>query len=330
MISGVGEMPFWAHSQTLEMAEIDLIADIGGTNARVAFRARGAPWSKVALRQTAGFASLEALIADVVAEADLRPTRAALAVAGPVAGDAVQLTNVPWRIDRAALQKKLGVRALAIVNDLEAAALSLPHLAGDDFVAWRAGRELRAARIVVAPGTGLGVAALAPSGEGWTAVPSEGGHVQAVMPRSTPERLRSLWGARPRWEDLLSGGGLLRLSRALGGAAATPAEVTARAEKGEPQAMEAVGFFSELLGVCAGDMAIIFGARGGCYIAGGVVAALGPMFDVARFIAGFSDKGSYGDYVDAIPLRLITHPSPALVGLGALLDTTGPATSLAR
>jgi glucokinase len=305
------------------MSEIDLIADIGGTTARVAFRARGAPWTKVILRQAADFASLEALIADVVAESGTPPTRAALAVPGPVTGDAIQLTNLPWRIDRAAFQGKMDVRELAIVNDLEAVALALPHLTQDDLVTWRAGQEPRAARVVVAPGTGLGVAALAPSGEGWTAVPSEGGHVEASMPRSTPEHLRKLWEARPSWEDLLSGGGLLRISRALGATAATPAEVTARAEQNDVLALEAVGFFSELLGACAGDMAIIFGAKGGCYIAGGVVPALGKLFDVTRFIAGFSDKGAYGDYVNAIPLRLISHPYPALVGLGALVDASG-------
>jgi glucokinase len=328
MISGAGGILSWARLLKLEMAEIDLIADIGGTNARMAFRAGSAPWSKVTLRQAADFASLEALIADVIAESGTPPTRAVLAVPGPASGDAIQLTNLPWRIDRAALQGKIGVRELTIMNDLEAVALSLPYLTTDDVVTWRAGQEPRAARVVVAPGTGLGIGALAPSGAGWTAVPSEGGHVEAVVPRSTPERLRRLWDARPCWEDLLSGSGLLRLYLALGAEAATPADVTARAEKNDARALEAIGFFSELLGVCAGDMAIIFGAKGGCYIAGGVVPALGRLFDVARFIAGFSEKGPYGDYVNAIPLRLISHPYPALVGLAGFIDPR--ATSLGR
>ncbi len=305
------------------MAEIDLIADIGGTNARVAFRASGAPWTKVHLRQAGDFPSLEALLDNVIAEAGTAPTRAAIAVPGPVSGDAIQLTNLPWRIERSALGRKIGVSSIAIVNDLEAVALSLPHLTGDDAVTWRAGQETRAARVIVAPGTGLGVSASVPYGETWTAVPSEGGHVQAGMPRSTPERMRTLWHARPSWEDLLSGSGLLRIHRALGAEAATPAEVTARAERGDAQALEAIGFFSELFGACAGDMAIIFGAKGGCYIAGGVVPALGKLFDVSRFVAGFSDKGAYGDYVNAIPLRLISHPYPALVGLAALVDASG-------
>jgi glucokinase len=312
------------------MAEIDLIADIGGTNARVAFRASGAPWTKVHLRQTGDFPSLEALLDNVIAEAGTRPTRAALAVPGPVSGEAIQLTNLPWRIERSALGRKIGVSSITIVNDLEAVALSLPHLTKDDAVTWRAGQDTRAARVIVAPGTGLGVSASVPHDETWTAVPSEGGHVQASMPRATPERMRDLWQARPSWEDLLSGSGLLRIYLALGGEAATPADVTARAEKNDALASEAIGLFSELLGACAGDMAIIFSAKGGCYVAGGVVPALGKLFDVARFIAGFSDKGSYSDYVETIPLHLISHPYPALVGLGALVDASVRGKDLGR
>jgi glucokinase len=312
------------------MSEIDLIADIGGTNARIAFREARAPWTEVRLRQTADFASLEALLADVISDSGTKPTRATLAVPGPVTGDTIQLTNLPWRIDRAALKTRIGATSLTIVNDLEAVALSLAHLADGDTVAWRAGAKAHAARVVVAPGTGLGVGASVPHGESWAAVPSEGGHALAVMPHTTPERLQKLWRTMPSWEDLLSGAGLLRLYRALGAEAATPAEVTARAEANDARALEAVGFFSELLGACAGDMAIIFGARGGCYIAGGVVPALGRQFDTARFIAGFSDKGSYGDYADAIPLHLISHPYPALVGLASLTDPNVLSSGLAR
>jgi glucokinase len=300
---------------------IDLLADIGGTNARVTFRKDRVPGS-VYLRQAADFPSLDVLLADVIAEAGAQPTRAALALPGPVTGDSIKLTNLPWEIERGALAKQLGVRSLTVVNDLEATAWSLPHLATGDLVTWRAGRAAAAARVVVAPGTGLGVGALVPAAGAWTAVPSEGGHALAVMPRNTPEALRNLWSGMPSWEDLLSGGGLLRLYRAFDDGATTPAEVTALAEKNDAHALEAIGFFSELLGACAGDMAMVFGAKGGCYVAGGVVPALGKLFDVARFIAGFSDKGPYRNYADTIPLALITHPYPALVGLAALLDST--------
>ena len=289
--------------------QLDLLADIGGTNARIAFRAADAS-PRVHTRESANFPSLEALLADVIAEAAVKPTRAAIALAGPVHGDAVQLTNLPWRVERAALAQALGVTALALTNDLEAVAWALPHLTGADLVGWRERPH-------------LGVGALIPSGRGWAAAPSEGGHALAVMPRETPEPLRKLWRLKPSWEDLISGAGLLRIYKALGGTAATPAAVSAHAAAHDPLAIEAVGFFSEVLGACAGDMAMIFAAKGGCYIGGGVVPALGPLFDVARFIAGFSDKGAYGPYVDAIAINLIAHPYPALAGLSAVLDAGG-------
>ncbi|MCA0201051.1 MAG: glucokinase [Proteobacteria bacterium] len=312
------------------MTEIDLLADIGGTNARIAFRKDREPWRRVFLRQAAGFDSLETLIADVISEAGAKPTRAIVAIPGPISGEIVKLTNLPWQFERGKLAGDIGVPSLRVANDLEAVAWSLPHLARGDIVTWRAGPASQAARVVIAPGTGLGVSALAPYGETWAAVPSEGGHALAVMPRATPPRANALWHTRPCWEDLLSGSGLLRIYQALAGAAkdaANPAEVTALAEAGDAAALEAIGFFSELLGGCAGDMAMIFGAKGGCYIAGGVVPALGNLFDVARFMAGFSDKGSYGLYVDTIPLHLIAHPYPALVGLAALLDASAPSSS---
>ncbi|MGE3335544.1 MAG: glucokinase [Rhodospirillaceae bacterium] len=299
---------------------VDLLADIGGTNARVAFHDNGA-WPRVLLRKAADFPSLEAMLLDVMAEAGVTPTHGAIALPGPVTGDAVVLTNLPWRVERGALAARLGLGSLSLLNDLEAAAWSLPFLKSGDIAQWRAGKAAPAARIVVAPGTGLGVGALAPHGGGWTAVPSEGGHAFAIMPTTTPEPLRALWRERPSWEDLLSGPGLLRIFRALGGTAETPAAVTAAAENNDARAAAATGFFSKLLGICAGEMAIVFGAKGGCYVAGGVVPALGRHFDVARFISGFNDKGPYTSYVDTIPLGLIIHPYPALVGLAGLLSS---------
>jgi glucokinase len=308
------------------MNTVDLLADIGGTNARVAFRKDCEPWPQVFLRRSADFESLGALLADVIREAESQPSRAWVAVPGPVNGETVKLTNLPWSFERAQLASDLGVPSLAVANDLEAVAWSLPHLASGDIVTWRAATATGGARVVVAPGTGLGVSALVPHGDTWTAVPSEGGHALAVIPRAAAPRANALWRTGPCWEDLLSGGGLLRIYQALAGTtkgAANAAEVTALAEAGDTVAVEAIGFFSELLGGCAGDMAMIFGAKGGCYIAGGVVPALGKLFDVARFMAGFSDKGAYGPYVDAIPLHLISHPYPALVGLAALMDASG-------
>src|SRR5688500_15179491 len=150
----------------------DLLADIGGTNARVAFR-KDRVQGSVYLRQAADFSSLDVLLADIIAEAGETPVRAVVALPGPVTDDTIKLTNLPWEIERGALAKQLRVRSLKVVNDLEATAWSLPYLAAGDTVTWRAGHAAAAARVVVAPGTGLGVGALVPTGGSWTAVPSE-------------------------------------------------------------------------------------------------------------------------------------------------------------
>lgn len=308
------------------MTHVDLLADIGGTNARIAFRKNGRLAPHMFLRRSADFATIEDLLTDVVREAHLTPTRAAVAVAGPVLDDTVILTNLPWRFSCTALGEALGVGdEIAVFNDLEAVAWSLPTLTTHDLDAFRAGAAVtHAARVVLAPGTGLGVAALVPVPSGqWTAVPSEGGHAIAALQGSDAHHAALTANGPLSWEDVLSGTGLLRLYQALGGGpATTPAAVTAEAKDGDARARAAVDWFADVLGACAGDMTLIFGARGGCYIAGGVVPALGPLFDVARFSRAFTDKGPFANYLAGVPVFLIREPYPAVRGMAAFLDTT--------
>jgi len=308
------------------MTQIDLFADIGGTNARVVFRIEEAALSRVYLRKSADFDALDALLLDVMAEAGLQPTRAAVAVPGPVLMDTVQLTNLPWHFTCTALGRALGVgEDIAVFNDLEAVAWSLPLLGKTDLDVLRPGRpQPRAPHVVVAPGTGLGVAALVPALlSHWTAVASEGGHALAAAPRKDLEGYDALWtDPPPAWEDLLSGGGLLRIYRAIAQhpQADEPAHVSELARAGDTAARDSVDVFSELLGACAGDMVMIFGAHAGCYIAGGVVPALGASFSPSRFEKGFLAKGAFASYLEPVPVLLIREPYPALRGLVAFID----------
>jgi glucokinase len=133
-------------------------------------------------------------------------------------------------------------------------------------------------------------------------------------------------------ERCLSGSGLVNLYRALAAieqvkaADLTPAAVTRRARRGDRLAREAVAMFGAMLGAMAGNLALIYGAVGGVYIAGGIVPKLGPLFDAKSFRGRFADKGRYRGFLSAIPTYLITHPLPALVGLAALLDRKARAT----
>lgn len=300
----------------------DLVADIGGTNARVAFRTNGQIGTPH-LRRTADFASLKDLLADVIQTAHVRPRRAALALAGPITEDIVRFTNLPWSFSGKALAQGLGVEQLLLENDVAAIAWSLPQLTSADLSVLRNGQPVHATKVVIAPGTGVGMSALTPIGNQWAVVNSEGGHAYAaseVLGTYGPKIWRE--GVPLSWEQLLSGDGLLMMYRATARSikAKTPADVTALARASDDDARNVLDMYARLLGACAGDMAMIFGARGGGYIAGGIVPALGDLFPIPAFESGFLSKGDFEPYVKPIPVFLVTHPYPALHGLGQLLD----------
>jgi len=304
----------------------DLVADIGGTNARVAFRSGGRIGTPH-LRRTADFSGLTDLLKDVTAAAHIRPHRAALALAGPITGDTIKFTNLPWSFSAQELARDLGVEQLLLENDVAAVAWSVPHTPSTELAILRAGEPVRATKVVIAPGTGLGMSAVTPIGDDrWTVITSEGGHAYAaseVMGSVAPK----IWHGPLTWEELLSGDGLLMIYRntARHIRAKAPAEVTSLARAGDEDARGALEVYAKLLGACAGDMAMIFGARGGCYIAGGVMPALGELFPIHAFEEGFMSKGTFANYLKPIPVFLMTDPYAALRGLGSLLDQHAPA-----
>ena len=315
-----------------------LIADIGATNARFALQRPGArPQAPVVLR-CAEHDGIEAAVRAALARAgaEAPPLDAAVAVAAPVVGDRVEMTNHPWRFSRERLRRALGLRRLVVINDLTAIALSLPRLARGERRRVGGGRRARRAPIaVLGPGTGLGVSGLLPVGDGWVPLAGEGGHADLAL--GDDEELAILERLRRRFDHVsleraLSGPGLVNLYRALaeieGGAPAdsdlpTATEITARARAGScRRSSAAVAAFCGLLGAAAGDLALTLGARGGVYIAGGIVPKLGPAFDADRFRRRFEAKGRLAAYLAPIPTYVVTAAEPALLGLAGLLDDT--------
>ena len=315
-----------------------LIADIGATNARFALQRPGArPQAPVVLR-CAEHDGIEAAVRAALARAgaEAPPLDAAVAVAAPVVGDRVEMTNHPWRFSRERLRRALGLRRLVVINDLTAIALSLPRLGRGERRQVGGGRRARRAPIaVLGPGTGLGVSGLLPVGDGWVPLAGEGGH--ADLAPGDDEELAILERLRRRFDHVsleraLSGPGLVNLYRALaeieGGAAADPdlptaKEIAARARAGTcRRSSAAVATFCGLLGAAAGDLALTLGARGGVYIAGGIVPKLGPAFDADRFRRRFEAKGRLAAYLAPIPTYVVTAAEPALLGLAGLLDDT--------
>jgi glucokinase len=245
-----------------------------------------------------------------------------LAVAGPVEGREIVLTNRPWRFDLDHLQAEFGFTRVHAINDFEALAWALPSLRADDLRALGRPAEPRGGpKVVLGPGTGLGVAALVPNGEAWQAVASEGGHVSfgpaARDEAGVFERLAASYGPVSA-EMAISGPGLERLYCAMNpDLVALDAEsIVAQALTADPAA-RAVELFVRLLGRFAGDVALTFKATGGVYVAGGVSLRLGTLFDQAIFRAAFEAHPPYQKLLATVPTFLVTYVEPGLLGCAA-------------
>lgn len=313
-----------------------LLADVGGTNARFAFQAApGAPFEAVRVLPVADFPRLQDALRHYLAGIAPRTVQAAaIAIANPVLGDAVRMTNHYWAFSQRELQAELGFRHLRVLNDFTALALALPVLPEAHRRQVGGGTaDPHAAIGLLGAGTGLGVSGLVPDGRGgWVPLQGEGGHVtlpaQDARERTVIDGLTRRHG-HASGERVCSGEGLLDTFRVLceaegvaPGGIQTPADVTdAALARSSPQAVAALAVFCALLGTVAGNLALTLGARGGVYIGGGIVPRLGPAFDASAFRARFEGKGRFADYLRAIPVWVIDAPeSPALLGAARSLD----------
>jgi glucokinase len=315
------------------MPQTALVADIGGTNARLAIAdlATLELANAVSLRRER-FPSLQAVAESYLKDVAERPSVAAIAVAGPVAGETVKLTNSPWSFRRDELRGALGLDRLLVLNDFEALAHALPHLAPSDLRQIGGGAAVEhAPKVVVGPGTGLGVAGLVWSPSGWVAVASEGGHASLPVKDAREfAMLERLVKGRERLsvEGVASGPGLAEIYRVLAEMAGQPVapveapEVVRRALGGSDlNAREALERFAVWLGRFAGDAALFFGARGGVYIGGGIAPQMVDALAAGEFRHAFEAKGRMAPYLASIPVYVI------LIGTRAALK--GAAAALA-
>jgi glucokinase len=313
-----------------------LVADIGGTNARFAILGtKGVP-TRLRVLACDDFGSLgdaaEAYLNSINIAAP--PSCAAIAIASPVTGDKVTLTNrKSWSFSTKALQRRLGLADLAIVNDFIAIALAVPGLKSADLLKIGPGKAVKDTPIaVLGPGTGLGVSLLVPHGGRWLPVATEGGHVTLPAADEADEAVIALLRARfghVSAERVLSGPGLVNLYDAVSAVAGkpaaplTPAEITDRALAGsDGQAAAALDRFCALLGTVAGDLALTTGALGGVYIAGGIAPRFGRYLAKSPFRRRFEAKGRFKSYLQQIPVHVVTAEQPALRGLSRLLRQT--------
>ncbi len=307
-----------------------LIADIGGTNARFAL-AQDGRISHLTVLPTGKYPTLQAAAKDFLGglPGDMKVTRGAVDIAGPVTGDRVQLTNSGWSFSIAEAKAQLGFDDLQVVNDFAAAALGIPLLGSDEYIAVGGGTAVAQGPIgVIGPGTGLGVAGLIHADGRWVVLPGEGGH--GTMPPATREEGAILDILRDRFghvsaERVLSGHGLQNLHQALAqrqgapAAAITDHEITAAALSGsDPLSGRVLDLFCEMLGTVAGNLAMTLGCTGGVYLIGGILPRFAERFAASGFRARFESKGRFAGYMRAIPTFLVTHENPAMLGLAGM------------
>jgi glucokinase len=305
-----------------------LFADIGGTNARFAL-GQSDRIGPVDYAKVADFPTVADAIADMLARHGQlqRPVRAMLAVAGPVTNNRCVMTNSPWIIDGRELKDAFGFESVHVLNDFEVMAWSLPALQPADLVSL-GGRDGLPGEplLVIGPGTGFGVSCLVERHGTRLAVVTEAGH--ATLPAEDEREERVIASLRRRLGHVsiergaLSGSGLQSLYSALAEVegAQVPerdaAAITGAALDGSCAfSHRTLRLFCAILGSVAGNLAVTFGARGGVFIAGGIVARFPQFVAASDFRTRFEAKGRFQDYLRDIPTRLVVKPDASFDGL---------------
>lgn len=309
-----------------------LVGDVGGTNARFGLISPDGAVLHTSTFASADFAEIGDAIGAYLKERGTlaMPRAGALAIAAAITGDQIRMTNHPWSFSVAALRDRLGFERFLAINDFTAVALALPRLSAGDRMPVGRGAPVAGQPIgVLGPGSGLGVSGLIPAGSGWVPLTGEGGH--ATMPAASERESAVLQLMRRRFDHVsaercLSGPGLVNLYNSLAALDRVPAADYTAAQITDPETAaadplcgEATAMFCAMLGTVAGNLALTLGARGGVYIAGGIVPRLGTRFLESRFRERFEAKGRLGTLLAAIPTFVVTHQLPAFLGCAAAL-----------
>ncbi|GEP60075.1 glucokinase [Reyranella soli] len=307
-----------------------LIADIGATNARFALL-EGTELAAAETYEVSDYASpIEAAREFLAGPAKGQsPKRALIAAAGPVDSGRITLTNAAWIVDSERIAKGLSMTDVAVLNDFEALAWSLPALRPADIVTLGMARPgERGTMAVMGPGTGFGLAAMVSAGDAEVIVVTEGGH--ATLSSENRREDAIILALRQQFhhvsvERVLSGSGLMQLYHAIArvDGQTVPerdsSEIVAHALADDCKvSREALELFCAFLGSVAGNIALTLGARGGLFIGGGIAPRFTDFLRASAFRERFEAKGRLSSYLARIPTAVIVHPTPAFVGLAHL------------
>lgn len=310
-----------------------LLADVGGTNTRIALLDHAS--NALTSRQSYinhYHPSLEAIVQDYLSQYPKSGIPAVIAIAGPIQ-DPIQMTNLGWSIDVNRFLQATQLKKVTFVNDFEAIAKGLPRLqdtqlkiiANHGSASQTNSQLLLHPKVVLGPGTGLGVAAVIPSKPNWIPVVTEGGHV--TLPATDNDEADLLKIMRQQFEHIsaervLSGPGIVTLYESVATLAGikvaklTPKQVTEKAKLQQDKLCEqTMKFFFRFLGSVAGNLALSYGARGGVYLAGGILPKIESLLIQSEYRECFCAKGRFRPYLSNIPSFLVTEETPAMLGL---------------
>lgn len=316
------------------MVKSVLAADVGGTNARFALLSRNSEgfWDIDAYEKFKGddYTTFQDALAAYLNRIDDKPVSAIFSVAGPVTNQIVTLTNRNWVLDGERLKARFNLDRCIITNDFTAMTRSVAELRESDFIVVKEGERNPAEPILVAgPGTGFGVGYLISHKSGWAVMSTEGGH-QAYSPQSARElELLQILQEEHGYislERVAAGIGLPDVHKAvckrLGHAYSplSPAIIREKAKAGDPVCLEICEIQGNAVMGALGDMALSGGARGGIIMAGGVSERMLDFFTAPKAMERFLNRGHYRNYMEAIEIRLLTHPHAPLIGAAAYFE----------
>ena len=316
------------------MTKYALVGDVGGTNARLALcDVENGAISQAKTFSTADYDSLEAVIRFYLDEQKQDVTDGCIAIACPITDDWVDMTNHDWAFSTSKMKANLGFEHLEIINDFTAVSMAIPMLTEQDVMQFGGTAPVKDKPVAVyGAGTGLGVAHLVHVDKRWVSLPGEGGHVDFAANSEEEDLILEVLRAElghVSAERVLSGAGLVNLYRAIVKADnrvpenLKPKDVSQRAlDDSCTDCRRALAMFCVIMGRFGGNLALNLGTFGGVYIAGGIVPRFLEFFKSSGFRAAFEDKGRFKDYVQNIPVYLITHDKPGLLGAGAHLRQT--------
>ena len=308
-----------------------LVADLGGTNTRVALT-NGAKVRTETIKRfrNSEHPDLPAVLSAYMTDQSVTPDAACVAMAGPVRDGVGELTNLSWTVERGAVAKATGAATVAVLNDLQAQGHALDFLTTDVVQTILPGQKAgdHAARLVVGVGTGMNAAAVYKLDERTLVPPSEAGHVSLPAQDETELRLLDWIAAKhgtPGLEDVLSGRGFERVYAWLCHEAGSDAVLDAGGIMDgvntgtNPMAEEAARVFVRMLGRATSNLALVHLPFGGIYLCGGVARHFAPHLNRLGFEAAFQDKGRFADFMHQFPVHLVDDDYAALSGSAAHL-----------